>query len=244
MITLPYQGLINQAVDFYNRERRYKPKTVQASLFFRDEAFGIGDIAFDMLLDESHTLEFDIAEHAVENGSSVSDHVQERLRTVKVTGFFTNHPIGDKRSGYVNDDGTINRAVDRVNVDGQEATVNASRDQKLDALKELARKREPVRIVTSLEVYEEMVVEKLDYDRGPDDGESIKFVATLREIRTAEVSTKTRDGVWNPPPPKSQATDAAKKMADNKKEGKVNGIEKTVDEIDSGVTGTVIGGET
>lgn len=241
MITLPYQGLINQAVDFYNREKRYKPRTVQASLFFRDENFAIGEVDFDLLIDESHSLEFDIADHAVENGATVSDHVQERLRSVIVTGLFTNHPIGDKKSGYVKDDGSVRFATDKVNVEGVEGKTNEALDDKLEKLKTLARLREPVRLVTSLEVYEKMVVESLSYDRGPSDGESIKFTAKLREVRTAEVSLVNREGVWNPPEPKTQKTDAGKKLAKNEKNGKVTGVEQTESKLEESVTGKVIG---
>lgn len=237
MITLPYQGLIDQAVAFYNRERRYQPKVVQSSLFFRDENFGIDELAFDLLIDESHSIEFDIAEHAVENGSSVSDHINERLRSVQVTGLFTNHPINWKTSGYVNEDGSVNRSVDAVKYDGNEMTGNRSRDLKLDQLKKLARERKPVRLVTSLEVYEEMVVESLSYDRGPDDGESIKFTIKLREIKTARLMVAKSNAVWNPPSPKSQETEAQKKMADVKKGGKVTGVEKTEKDLEQAITG-------
>ena len=88
MITFPYQGLIDK---FTGSD--IPPKVMQSSLFFRDEDFGVGrssaglvELPFDLLIDESHSLDFDIADHAVENGSSISDHVQERLRSVQVTG--------------------------------------------------------------------------------------------------------------------------------------------------------------
>lgn len=248
MITLPYQGVFDRISAANDRERRYQPKVVQSSLFFRDENFGIGEIPFDLLIDESHSLEFDIAEHAVENGSSISDHVREKLRSVQVTGLFTNHPIGGAESGYVNygteaEDGsvTVNREVDSVEIDGMMGKGNEALDLMLESLKALARERKPVRLVTSLEVYEEMVIESLSYDRGPDDGESIKFTVKLREVRTAEVSTVRRDGVWNPPAPKSQETDAGKKMAENKKAGKVTGVEVTTNKIEESIKGEVIG---
>lgn len=253
--TLPYQGVINQATDWYNREYRFRPKVAQASLFFRDEAFGVGssssglvDIPFDLLIDESHSIEFDIADHAVENGATISDHVQERLRSVQVTGLFTNHPIGARTGGYVSGkpakDGSVdvNRAVDTVNIDGAQGHGNIALDTKLDALKKLARERKPVRLVTSLEVYEEMVIESLNYDRGPDDGESIKFTVKLRQVRTANVSYKNRDAVYNPPPPKSQDSEVGKKLAENDKDGKVTGAEQQATErIYESVKGEVIG---
>lgn len=241
MMTVPYQGAIDQAVNFYNRERVYKPKVVQASLFFRDENFGLDDISFDLLIDESHSIEFDVADHAVENGATISDHVQERLRKVSVTGLFTNHPIGEKRSGYVNEDDSVNREADSVSINGQPMKDNRSRDFKLDQLKKLARERKPVRLVTSLEVYEKMVVEELSYDRGPDDGESIKFTVKLREVRTAEVKTTYREGVKPVPAPTTQDTDEGKKMAENEKEGKVTGVELGSERMKTAITGQLIG---
>lgn len=235
MITFPYQGLI----DRFTREDM-PPKVMQSSLFFRDEGFGLEELKFDLLIDESHSLDFDIPEHAVENGSSISDHVCERLRSVQITGLFTNHPIGGKKSGYVNEDGSVNEEADEVKVDGVEGRGNVSLDEKFRKLKEIARRRKPVRLVTSLEVYEEMVFESIPYSRGPDDGESIKFTAKLREVRTAKVSTVRRDGVWNPPAPKTQATDAGKKMAENNKAGKATAVEKATGKIKESITGKVM----
>lgn len=234
MITFPYQGLIDK---FTGEDM--PPKVVQSSLFFRDEGFGLDELKFDLLIDESHSLDFDIPEHAVENGSSISDHVCERLRQVQITGLFTNHPIGGKKSGYVNEDGTVNEEPDEVSVDGAEGRGNIALAN-FEKLKEIARRRKPVRFVTSLEVYEEMVFESIPYSRGPDDGESIKFTAKLREVRTAKVSTVRRDGVWNPPAPKTQATDAGKKMAENNKAGKATAVEKATGKIKESITGKVM----
>lgn len=234
MITFPYQGLIDK---FTGED--IPPKVVQSSLFYRDEGFGLEDLKFDLLIDESHSLDFDIPEHAVENGSSISDHVCERLRSVQITGLFTNHPIGGKKSGYVNEDGTVNEEPDEVSVDGAEGRGNIALAN-FEKLKEIARRRKPVRLVTSLEVYEEMVFESIPYSRGPDDGESIKFTAKLREVRTAKVSTVRRDGVWNPPAPKTQATDAGKKMAENNKAGKATAVEKATGKIKESITGKVM----
>lgn len=234
MITFPYQGLI----DKFSSED-IPPKVMQSSLFFREEDFGFEELKFDLLIDESHSLDFDIPEHAVENGSSISDHVCERLRSVQITGLFTNHPIGGKKSGYVNEDGTVNEEPDEVRVDGAEGRGNIALAN-FEKLKEIARRRKPVRLVTSLEVYEEMVFESTPYSRGPDDGESIKFTAKLREVRTVNVSTVRRDGVWNPPAPKTQATDAGKKMAENNKAGKATAVERNSSKIEESITGRVM----
>ena len=103
-------GILNIAQQAYSRYS-HPPRAIPASLFMRNEEFGLatkdGDgnyiytnIPFDLLIDESHELDFDITDHAVENGSTISDHVQQRLRTVKITGMFTNHPL-NASAGFV-----------------------------------------------------------------------------------------------------------------------------------------------
>lgn len=215
-------GFVRQIAGFF--EDKPSPSVMQGSLFFQDEQFGLSELPFDLLVDESHELEFDIADHAVENGSAVSDHVSERLRTVSVTGMFTNHPIGSAQA-YVDENGEIVEEPDIINVEGRQAVTNTSRER-LEKLKEIARRRNPIRLVTSLEVYERMVIESVSFDRGPDDGESVKFTMKLREVRTARTQTKTVEATWNPPDPPKQETEPQKKMSKKKNKGKVSAVEK------------------
>ena len=76
-------GILNIAQQAYSRYS-HPPRAIPASLFMRNEEFGLatkdGDgnyiytnIPFDLLIDESHELDFDITDHAVENGSTISD---------------------------------------------------------------------------------------------------------------------------------------------------------------------------
>ena len=84
MITFPYEGAGRIAErNYYDRNGLKMPKVVQASLFYRDENFGIGSIPFDLLVDESHSLVFDISEYTVEGGSSVSDRPKITFRNLR-----------------------------------------------------------------------------------------------------------------------------------------------------------------
>lgn len=217
-------GWIQQATDFFGGKPQ--PSVVQGSLFFQDESFGLSELPFDLLIDESHEIGFDITDHAVENGSAISDNVTERLRTVIVTGLFTNHPVGADKRYYVNDDDTIKERPDTVNIDGRQAVTNYSKER-YEKLKEIVRRRKPVRLSTALEVYEAMVVESVSASRGPEDGESVKFTMKLREVRTAKVQAVTLNAVWNPPAPQVQETEAQQKMAKKESKGKVSATEKT-----------------
>lgn len=208
---------------------RPTPRVVQSSLFFRDHEFGLSQLPFDMLIDESHSVEFDITDHAVENGSSIADHVTERLRSVIVKGIFSNHSIKGARSGFVSENDEVNKETDVVSIEGREAIPNSS-FERLNALKEIARNRNPVNLYTALEDFElsdiSMVIESLQYDRGPADGESVQFTLKLREVRRARLQKAYVDGAWEPPEPKSVETPSGKKMSKKKSKGKKQGTEK------------------
>ena len=134
---------------FTRHDVEINPRKVPASLFSRDEGFGVdsadktGSIRFDLLVDESHTLEFEVSDHPIENGAVITDHVTQKLRTCTVTGMFTNFPdrneFGESTDGYTG-----------VQVsDGTPVKDNRARDLFIE-LENLAMQRKPVRLVTAL----------------------------------------------------------------------------------------------
>lgn len=50
-------------------------------------------VEFDLLLDEQHSLEAEVTQHTVEDGSTISDHIRLLPRKGSLTGFVTNHPF-------------------------------------------------------------------------------------------------------------------------------------------------------
>lgn len=228
-------GYLQQALN-KDRNKDIRPGILPASIFFQKDGFGFipkndGDfdaISFDLLVDESHALEFDVTDHAVENGSVISDHIQERLRSVEVTGLFTNHSIS--KSAFVSEGKLKSKdSVQIVDVDSARGqTIEGQPNVCLDkwkALQQLARRKKKVRLVTSLEVYDEMVFESLSTVRGPEDGDAIKFRIRLREIKTAKVEKNTITGVWEPPQPAKMEKPEQKAVSKKKKNGKKSGKE-------------------
>lgn len=156
-----------------------------ASLFaVSEESLGISSsssssevekIDFDLLIDESHTLEFDASDHPLENGAVITDHVTQKLRTCTITGMFTNHPA------QANGRYDAKRALTLFN-----------------ELENLAKKRKPVRLVTTLRVYEEMIITSLPVKITAEDGESITFTITLREFKVAALKKNAIFGKFKP----------------------------------------------
>ncbi|MCQ2061637.1 MAG: hypothetical protein MJY47_08630 [Fibrobacter sp.] len=215
-------GFINTGLAIYSRYKN-PPQVIPASLFMRNERFGLENLPFDLLVDESHELEFDITDHAVENGATISDHVQQKLRSVKVTGLFTNHSINGT-GAFLNEDGTRNDRTwkDKVEIEEAEAVTNTALTR-WQQLCSIAKARQKIRIITSLEVYEEMIIESLQASRGAEDGESIKFEMTLREIRTATFESENLNGEWNAPEPGVQNSAESQAMSKKANAGNVSG---------------------
>lgn len=165
------------------KTREVKP--VKASLFFKKDA-GIEGIEMNLFIEESHSLEFQLSDHPLQDGCVVTDHVFQKLRQCKIKGMFTNNPINKPKD-----------SEGKVIVNGIEATQNTSRI-KYNRLEELASKRLPVKLVTSLKTYPRMIITNIKADRGPKDGESITFSMTLREFMDVDVLEVSADYVSKP----------------------------------------------
>lgn len=216
---------------FTRRDVEINPRKVPASLFSRDEGFGVdladntGSIRFDLLVDESHTLEFEASDHPIENGAVITDHVTQKLRTCTVTGMFTSYPdrseFGDSTNGYT-----------EISVsDGTPATSPRARDM-FQELEKIAMQRKPVRLVTALYVYPEMIITSLPVKLGAEDGESVKFTMTLREFKVATLKKTVAFGKFRPPDMKNAGNRA---IATKQTNGKVSAkAEERVDQALSG----------
>lgn len=184
-------------IGFYSMVKRgqareqYQPTSVHASLFSKSEKFGlygtesVDAFPFDLLLNESHALEFSLGDHAIENGASITDHVNRKLRSCTIKGYFTNHPVKDNLVGRKKIE-YDNRKMDQ----GEKAMSNRALEM-LEQLETISERKQPVRLVTALKVYPEMLIQSLSYSRNPDDGSAVTFTMRLREFRLATVRVKT-----------------------------------------------------
>lgn len=224
-------GYIEKAVEFFQDARPKKAQSVPASLFWREEGMGIfydktsknvsdmltsgktklEAMPFNLFISEKHSLKFRVSEHPLQDGATISDHVHRELREVTIEGMFTNHPMRKLEE--------INKVTfkDEYATTEVKPTVTNTALAKFDALKRLADLRKPVRLVCSLEIYPQMVITSIDYDRDSKSGSSIRFTMTLRELKT--VSLKATTGTYNFQP-ESLVTANDKLIAAEKNAGK------------------------
>lgn len=172
---------------------RYKPVSVHASLFSRTEGFGVygspvvESFPFDLLLNESHTLEFSLSDHAIDDGATITDHVTRKLRSCTIKGFFTNHPMENSRKST----GSVTIAdYDSERLEREEKAQTNRALEMLEQLEAIAEKKQPVRLVTAMKIYPEMLIQSISYSREPNSGSAVTFTMKLREFKMATVKIK------------------------------------------------------
>ena len=210
-------GLLQKAV-----AENHEAQPMTASLFARSDMGLHSDMQeypFDLFKDESHSLDFKFSEHPLQDGSVITDHVTQQLRTCKVTAMFTNHSL---RKNVGNDN--------IIKVEGYENAVITENTalKRFEALERLAKQRMPVRLVTSLVVYPKMIIKQIKVQRNEKDGESITFTMTLSEFKTVSLYEYSADKVYGS---NGMADDMAKLTASLKKAGLVSGESSSVDRM-------------
>lgn len=190
---------------FQTKKRDAEP--IQASLFAigKTDKNGVGEIEFDLMPKESHGLDFDISEHPVDNGSTITDHIRMKPRECSVTGMFTCHPI----KAYSKDKVTIDDGAEEM-----------SENRALTLYKELetlCKAMNKVRLVTDIMTYPTMLIKSLKTDRDRSSGEAITFSMTLREYMGVDMQKTTSDIVITPA---KLNTNNAKTIAKKKNTGR------------------------
>lgn len=221
-------GYIEKAVDFLQDNRPKKAQSVPASLFYREEGMGLfgldksgkvmKNIDFRVFpLNERHKLSFKVSDHPLQNGATVSDHVHKEPREVQIECIFSNHPIHPlAETNEV-------KFKDEYATSEVKPSVSNTALANFEKVKQLANKREPVRLVCSLEIYPKMVITNIDYDRNEKSGSSIRFTMTLREVDIVSLKTVTMDYNFQP---EEMITANDRMIASEKKSGK-----RTAEEI-------------
>lgn len=163
-----------------------------ATLLFKYPNAKIGSLELDASITEGHSAEVEATEHPVEKGANISDHARVKPETLQMEGLISATPIGkDPGLDYIE-------------------TAYAT-------LRKLKDARELLTIVTALRTYDNMMLVKLDVPRDAHSGDALRFTATFKEIRLAEVQSiqvqtrkvpkakgKTKTGAAVAPPVKEE----------------------------------------
>lgn len=131
-------------------------------LLFNVTQTEIGSVTVDATLSQEHTSAADVTDHPVEDGADVSDHVRVRAPRVRLTGVVSNTPL--VASNFTGDDRAGATWQDLLGLQHTGALID---------------------VVTSLDTYDNMVIEELSATRDAQRGDSLHFTAVLKRITKA-----------------------------------------------------------
>lgn len=134
------------------------------SLLFKNGPLGIDDITIDAVVTETHGHQLQVTEHPVEEGADITDHARVRPDTITLDCAVTDTPRGSEPAP------------------GRSAAI-------YEQLRLLMDTAKLVTVVTTLRVYESMVLESLSAPRTAKEAGGLRFTATLREIRVVQNKT-------------------------------------------------------
>lgn len=155
---------------------RFEP-TVPVSLFYRADGWSVGEISLDLILTETHSLNAAVTQHPVQDGSTISDHITILPRSgtmrVLVSNFSLSTAEGDAQAAW-----------EEIYAQGQEArkTLPNRAADAWEKLKDLVKKRELVKVVTSLEVYEDMALTRVETVRDGDTGDALEIDIDYEQV--------------------------------------------------------------
>lgn len=163
----------------------------------------IDGLIIDAEVSSDHTFEAEVTDHPVEKGADVTDHNRPRPIVVTVEGIVSATPLGTLRTSR----------------EGTDPPADA-----LAVLQQIRDDREPVKISTSLQDYENMMMQRLQITKDASTGRALRFSATFKQViiainertvkRAATPSAKGETDLGNKPatpvtttPPKAPSVD-------------------------------------
>lgn len=132
----------------------------------------IAELMLDASLEETSSMKSKVTKYPVENGAVVTDHIVNEPIEFTIKGFVSNHPIIPSDTVSLNTVHVLKRATAAY----------------FDLLS-IREKRQPVTIVTGLNVYRNMAMESLEIPRNAQIGDSLEFTAAFVQITMVSTST-------------------------------------------------------
>jgi len=176
-------------------------------LFYPKEGYKVGSVELDLILDEDHSKSAQVTENPLQDGRAISDGIFLELQEGSLTGLVTNHSvkIAEKRAKQLElqDSETLMSEAENYQLE------NRAKQAWVD-LKAVMDAKQPVTIVTSLEVYDNVAITNISTERNGDSGDALEIKVSFRQILT--VSLKEHE-VTAQVQPKDMNSDINRKSA-------------------------------
>ena len=153
-------------------------------LFYPKEGYNVGSVELDLILDEDHSKSAQVTENPLQDGRSISDGIFLELQEGSLTGLVTNHSvkIAEERAKQLElqDSETLMAEAENYQLE------NRAKRAWVD-LKAVMDAKQPVTIVTSLEVYDNVAITNISTERNGDSGDALEIKVSFRQILTVSL---------------------------------------------------------
>lgn len=153
-------------------------------------------LRIDATVSQSHKRSATITQYPVEDGADITDHVHLEPRQLSVSGIISGDPLelydGITSTALSLIPSNVVRSIGQATASAAEyftkkGTGRDSREKKAyQYLEELMERKLPFNFVTSLKLYQNMVITSLTVDKSIDSGNSLPFSCEMQEIRIVE----------------------------------------------------------
>ncbi len=209
-------GAVDQAI-----AGRFEP-TIPVSLFYREDGWSVGEISLDLILTEGHSLNAAVTQHPVQDGSTISDHITILPRNGTLRALVSNFSLAAASSNKAETWQDVYEQGEAA----QESLPNRAADT-WEKLKELVKRRELVKVVTALEVYEDMALTRVETTRDGDTGDALEIEIDYEQaVRVKLKETKVTAQVQ----PRDMKSTINQKSAVQVNSGQKVGLEATPQE--------------
>lgn len=153
-------------------------------LFYPKEGYKVGSVELDLILDEDHSKSAQVTENPLQDGRAISDGIFLELQEGSLTGLVTNHSvkIAEERAKQLElqDSETLMSEAENYQLE------NRAKQAWVD-LKAVMDAKQPVTIVTSLEVYDNVAITNISTERNGDSGDALEIKVSFRQILTVSL---------------------------------------------------------
>lgn len=153
-------------------------------LFYPKDGYKVGSVELDLILDEDHSKSAQVTENPLQDGRAISDGIFLELQEGSLTGLVTNHSVklAEERAKQLDlqDSETLMAEAENYQLE------NRAKQAWID-LKAVMDAKQPVTIVTSLEVYDNVAITNISTERNGDSGDALEIKVSFRQILTVSL---------------------------------------------------------
>jgi hypothetical protein len=151
------------------------------TLLFRPTPTQIADLVLDAAENVAYTADVEATDHPVEAGANVTDHARLKPRQVVITGIISNTPVNAAQQSRLVKAGGADYITTGSGTVGYAETALARLEQ---------LRGQTLTVVTPLRAYSDMMLISLNIPKDAKTGDAVRFTATFKEIRFAELQRK------------------------------------------------------